>query len=209
MGKEAKRTTLEIDGEAHDGDALLETDELFVRVDGEPKRRKLALRDLAKLRARGTRLSFEHDGHRYAIEVGDAASWVAKIASPPSLLDKLGIARGASVHVAGIDDAAFTRDLAAARTKRVPLGPAASVVVLGATTKAHLAAVAKARRAVGDTIALWIAYPKGKKEFGEAHVRSAGIAAGLVDVKVARFSSTHSALKLVVRKSERKATKKT
>jgi hypothetical protein len=37
----------------------------------------------------------------------------------------------------------------------------------------------------------------------ENHVREAALDAGLVDVKVARFSATHSALKLVVPKAKR------
>jgi hypothetical protein len=37
----------------------------------------------------------------------------------------------------------------------------------------------------------------------ENHIRDAALAAGLVDVKVARFSATHSALKLVIPKARR------
>ena len=40
--------------------------------------------------------------------------------------------------------------------------------------------------------------PKGGREPREAHVLAAGKGAGLVDVKVARFSATHTAHKLVI-----------
>lgn len=204
MGREAKHTTIAIDGRAHAGDALLETDELFVRIEGEPKRRKLRLAALKKVSGVGTSLTFHHEGARYAIEVREAARWAEKITSPPSLLDKLGIARGASVHVAGLDDEAdFERALANAKVERVPLDLKASVLVIGITTRAELSIVKRARRAVGDGLALWIVYPKGQKALTEDHVRAAAIAEGLVDVKVARFSERRSALKLVVRKSER------
>lgn len=205
MGKEVSRTTLTIDGVDHAGDALLETDELLLRVEGEPKRRRLRLSELAKVRASASALSFEHGGHRYAIEVAGAAKWAEKILSPPSLLDKLGIARGAAIHVAAVTDEAFDALLAKAEVTRVRLGPEASVVVRGMTTKKDLATLAEARRAVGDGLVLWAVYPKAQKELGENDVRAAAIAEGLVDVKVARFSERCSALKLVVRKSERGA----
>ena len=51
--------------------------------------------------------------------------------------------------------------------------------------------------------ALWAVWPKGRKELNENHIREAALDAGLVDVKVARFSATHSALKLVVPKAKR------
>jgi hypothetical protein len=47
---------------------------------------------------------------------------------------------------------------------------------------------------------VWV---KGRKELNENHVREAALDAGLVDVKVARFSETHSALKLVVPRARR------
>jgi hypothetical protein len=203
MGREAKHTVITIDGRAHDGDALLETDEVLLRIDGEPKRRKLPIAKLTKVRGEGETIAFEHDGRRYAIEVKDGAAWAKRITSPPSLLDKLGITTGASVH-ADVDDAAFARALRAAKVHQVPLGREARVVVRGITKRTELSAIAKARRAVGDGLALWIVYPRGREALTEDHVRAAAIEAGLVDVKVARFSETCSALKLVVRKSERK-----
>ena len=51
--------------------------------------------------------------------------------------------------------------------------------------------------------AVWAVWRKGRKELNENHIRAGAIAAGLVDVKVARFSATHSALKLVVPRGKR------
>ena len=45
--------------------------------------------------------------------------------------------------------------------------------------------------------ALWVIYPKGVPEIKEIEVIQAGRAAGMKDVKVARFSATHTALKFV------------
>jgi hypothetical protein len=52
-------------------------------------------------------------------------------------------------------------------------------------------------------MALWIIYPKGQKSVSESHVRSAGLKSGLTDIKVANFSSTHTALKFVIPKAKR------
>ena len=46
--------------------------------------------------------------------------------------------------------------------------------------------------------ALWVVYPKGKKEITENEVLAAGRKAGLKDVKVVGFSPTHTALKFVI-----------
>jgi len=45
---------------------------------------------------------------------------------------------------------------------------------------------------------LWVVRPKGTADISDADVIAAGRKAGLVDVKVVRFSETHSAEKLVV-----------
>ena len=45
---------------------------------------------------------------------------------------------------------------------------------------------------------MWVVYPKGRTDPSEVDVLEAGKAAGLVDVKVARFSETHTALKFVI-----------
>ena len=45
---------------------------------------------------------------------------------------------------------------------------------------------------------IWVIYPKGVQAIREAEVRAAGLRGGLVDVKVASFSGTHSALKFVI-----------
>lgn len=202
MGLEAKHTAITIDGHAHEGDALLETGEVLVRVAGENKRRRLKIAALKKVRGVGSALTFDHGGERWAIEVGNAARWAEKIVSPPSLLDKLGITKAPGVHVAGLDDEPdFQKALK--KVPLVPLGPKASVVVAGITTRAQLSIVKRARRAVGDGLALWIVYPRGNADLSEAHVRAAAIAEGMVDVLLARFSDVRSALKLVVRKSER------
>jgi len=50
---------------------------------------------------------------------------------------------------------------------------------------------------------LWVVAPKGVKEITEADVLAGGRKAGLVDVKVVRFSETHTAHKFVIPKMRR------
>ena len=51
--------------------------------------------------------------------------------------------------------------------------------------------------------AIWTVWAKGRRELREDDIRRAATAAGLVDVKVVKFSETHSALKLVIPKDRR------
>jgi hypothetical protein len=51
--------------------------------------------------------------------------------------------------------------------------------------------------------AIWVVFPKGRKEVREVDVIAAGPSAGLVDNKVVRFSDTHTALRFVVPLSRR------
>ena len=46
--------------------------------------------------------------------------------------------------------------------------------------------------------AVWVVSPKGKPEIRDVVVIQAGVAAGLVDTKVVRFSDSHTALKFVI-----------
>ena len=56
------------------------------------------------------------------LEIGDDAErWAAKVRNPPTLVDKLGVKKGARVTVLGVDDAALVdalRGLGAAVTVR-------------------------------------------------------------------------------------------
>jgi len=67
----------------------------------------------------------------------------------------------------------------------------------------QLERVAKLAAGMQPAGALWVIYPKGKAAIREIDVIEAGRAAGLKDVKVARFSETHTALKFVVPRAAR------
>jgi hypothetical protein len=108
---------------------------------------------------------------------------------------------GVRVAVDGVRDDDFARELRSRDVIHVETG--ADIVFLGVEDRDELARIASAwmRAAAGG--ALWIVYPKGVRVVTENDVRGAGLAAGVVDVKVVRFSPTHTALRFVARKARR------
>jgi hypothetical protein len=187
------------------GKARLEETDLAFRGDGE-LRFKVALKDLQRVDARGGALYLEWAEGRAVLDLGEqAARWAEKIKSPPSLLDKLGVKPGQRVSVVGIEDPRFLDDLAA-RVDDLTRGRAkagSDLVLVAMSDRADLPRLAKLREAIKATGAIWVVWPKGRKEFREDDVRDFGKTAGLVDVKVARFSETLSALKMMIPRAQR------
>jgi hypothetical protein len=205
MGREAT-------GVARVGDSsgkarvLLETDELIFR--GEVKGR-VPFKALTAVEPGpdGLRLVWPEGEAAVDVSAAEAARWADRIANPPSLLDKLGVKDGTRVVVHDPDhlldgDAAFAAELALREVEVVPQGPA-DVVIWSLEHAADLSRIPALLEWVEPAGALWAVWPKGRKELNENHIREAALEAGLVDVKVARFSATHSALKLVVPKARR------
>ena|SRR5437868_2732033 len=124
-----------------------------------------------------------------------------------SLLDKLGVKDGTRVAVLDPDhlldgDEEFASELRGRVVELVDEGPA-DLVVWAVDEAADLARLPALIDWIHPAGSLWAVWAKGRKELNENHVREAALDAGLVDVKVARFSATHSALKLVVPKAKR------
>lgn len=196
MGAEAKVRAW-IDGRRQEGKALLETRELIFRGD---ERVVIQFAEIRSARAEDGILELVA-GQTLRLELGaQAAKWLKKIQNPPSRLDKLGVKPGLSVVLYGMADAAFeaevrtrTQDVTAGRLKK-----GSDLVFLGAETRAALGKLPAARDALKPAGALWVIRPKGSKAITEAEVMAAGKAAGLVDVKVAAFSATHTAEKYVI-----------
>lgn len=130
----------------------------------------------------------------------DAEKWALRMRYPRGRLDKLGIKPAMKVAVLGVDDAAFDAELAG-RTANVSRGRAqkdTDVVLVGMSKKADLERLQGLRAKIKKGGAIWVVWPKGRKEFREDDVRAHGPAAGLVDVKVVSFSETLSGLKMVI-----------
>ena len=202
MGREA--TCVARVGRRHsEGKALLESTEIIFR--GEFKL-TILFRDIRSIAAREGRLEIETADERFVFELGrEAGAWAERIRKPKSRLDKLGVKPGMRVAVIGVDDPEFDRELGervgAYARRRVSRG--SDLVFFGATRVTDLVRLAKLRAATWPAGAIWVVWPKGRPELREDDVRRAAKAAGLVDVKVAAFSATLSALKLVIPVRER------
>jgi len=117
------------------------------------------------------------------------------------LLDKLGLRPGMRVALIDIDDTEI-RPSIAARTSDLTEGwpqPDTDVVLLGAETTDALAVLEALSARIRPNGAIWVVSRKGRTAtLRDVEVIAAAKASGLVDNKVASFSATHTALRLVI-----------
>jgi hypothetical protein len=117
------------------------------------------------------------------------------------LLDKLGIRPGMRVALIDIDDPEI-QPLIAERTTDLTVGtpePETDIVLFGAETPAALAPLEMLATRIRPNGAIWVVSRKGKAgTLRYDDLLAAAKAAGLVDNKVASFSSTHTALRFVI-----------
>jgi hypothetical protein len=197
MGAEAK-CTLTFGKTRAEGKALLETDALIFR--GGDVRLSVSYKQMSKVEANAGALRVTFPDGTAVFAIGGAApKWAAKILNPPSRVDKLGVKPSHLVLVLGVDDDQFTRELAD-RGARVATKAAAQadIIFYAAPTRAALDKLVPLQKHLKRDGAIWVIRPKGVTGISEADVMKAGKAAGLVDVKVARFSDTHTAEKFVI-----------
>lgn len=195
MGLET-RCTMRIGRKAHEGKALLETSEIVFRGH---ERLKIPFQEIRNVAAKNGRLEVVHSGGTAVFELGDQAErWAEKIKNPKSRLDKLGVKEGSRVAVVGVEDDGFGRELEERGAEVVAAGKELDVAFLGVTSVSGLAKMKTLRARLKPAGALWVVWPKGRAELKEDHVRAAALQIDLVDVKVAAFSASHSALKLVI-----------
>ena len=181
-------------GSSYDnGKALLENDAIF--FSGHKGRVTVLFAASRDATVEGDWLCLQ--GYRF--ELGAIApTWAEKIRNPKSVLQKLGVKPGVHVALVGELDKEFVAQLDRAGAEIDDSGPFDAIFVEAAEPKV-LATLADQKKKLKDNGALWLIRPKGKDTpVPESVSRAAGLAAGLVDVKVVAFSSTHSAEKYVV-----------
>lgn len=204
MGREAT-CMCEWNGEMARVKALIEPPELILR--GEIRRR-LPFSELRQLRAEGgaLRFKFGSDAVTLKLDASSAEKWAKAILTPPpSLAKKLGITPESTVWMIGeIDDVEIERALTEARRAA---RKGANVIVARVNTAAELARAFKmAAKETSNGVPIWIVYRKGPGHaFSESDVREAGLAAGIVDVKVASVSPLLAGLKFVRRKNPKRS----
>ena len=185
------------------GNALLETSEIIFRGDF---RLKIPLASLKSVIVRDGELHLKWPEGSAVLELGEQAEkWAHKILHPKSTAEKLGIKPGLVISAVAMEDGDFVTALRAGTKKfsnAKPL-PDSDLIFFGAAGTAELVRAKELAPSLSKAGALWIVYPKGRKEIAELQVLSAGKAAGLVDIKVVSFSATHTALKFVRPKAKR------
>jgi hypothetical protein len=197
MGQQV-RCKAELDGRSSEGTAQLETDHLVFRGDF---RVSIPLKEIRSLRSTNGVLRIKFAGGEAAFHLGPKAEkWAENIRSPKSLLDKIGVKPGMTVSVVAVKDDGFLKDLRA-RTANVSVGrlkKSSDIVFLAAEDQRDLKRLEQVEPYIKRNGAVWVVSPKGKPEIRDVVVIQAGVAAGLVDTKVVRFSDSHTALKFVV-----------
>src|SRR5258708_6704462 len=197
MGKEAN-CTARFGGKTSQGKALLETDYVLFRGDF---RVKIPFREMKSIKPRDGWLEIASREGPLALQLGPASEkWAQKILHPPSRLDKLGVKPGMRVSLVGFKDDVLVKEIA---ERGADIGTSAEIIFYGAEKKSALDRLAKLAGSLKPDGAIWVVYPKGIREITEVDAINAIRAAGLTDVKVASYSSTHTALKALIPKTRR------
>ena len=130
---------------------------------------------------------------------------MAETAAKP-LLDKLGVKPGARVALIDIEDDSFERDLRARTRDVVTRKPRekCDIVIAGAKTLRDLGRLREFKTWIEPNGAIWLVRPKGPgSPLRDTDLIDAGLAAGLVDNKIASFSDTQGAMRFVFRLKDR------
>jgi hypothetical protein len=192
------KCTARLGKQESEGKALLETSEILFRGDF---RLKIPFSTIKSARAVDGELRLQTAEGLAVFHLGAAAEkWRDKILHPKSRIEKLGVKPEARVSLLGDFDPEFLDELGKL-TKSVSKGKVAlgsEWIFFAVDSKEDLGALPKISKSMKGAAALWIVYPKGQKHITENDVLAAGRKAGLKDVKVVGFSSTHTALKFVI-----------
>ena len=215
MGREATCTARHA-GKTSAGKALLETAELVFRGDF---RVAVRFEDITTVSAGTSKLTVRWPGGTLVLDLGaQAERWAQRIRNPPTRLDKLGVKATSIVALlGGARDATRPGGDAELELFVTELGARGATVVRGTIDagaldventsdilflwlerRDDLRPLARLARSMRDDAALWVLRPKGSAAVSESDVRAAAKAARLVDVKVAAFSATRTAEKLVI-----------
>lgn len=202
MGAEARCRAVS-GGASVEGKALLETDELIFR--GEGLRLAIPYRTITGVEAKAGRLRVEWPEGTADFELGPlAVKWADKIRNPPSRVAKLNIRAGQRVLFVGVRDETLREELQTCGATVLARGTGPfDVIFVAANERDDLERLVTVQKFLQRDGAVWVIRPKGSPLISESDVMKAGKAAGLVDVKVARFSDTHTAEKFVIPVSRR------
>jgi hypothetical protein len=202
MGSEVK-CRVRFGKQESQGRALLETSEVIFRGDF---RLKISFATIQSVKVVDDELQVRiPEGlARFELGASTAEKWREKILHPKTRIEKIAIKPGTRVSLVGFEnqDKEFVKELESAKAVIMPadntLAKDCDSIFLSIDTQKQLTQIVKIARKMLGAVALWIVYPKGQQHITEGDVLSAGRKAGLKDIKVVRFSPTHTALKFVI-----------
>jgi hypothetical protein len=122
------------------------------------------------------------------------------------LLDKLGVKPGSKIAIENLDDPGFIKLLRERSSDIVDGKPRSKcdLVFMGADSPADLRKLGEVKRWIEPNGAIWVVRLKGGRgQLRDTDLIAAGLAAGLVDNKIASFSETHGAMRFVYRLRDR------
>ena len=127
------------------------------------------------------------------------------VGSGRPLLDKLGVKAGMRVTLVEFEDADFEAELAERGASIVDPAPGLDMVFFRVDRPTDLHRIAELRRLIHDAGAIWVLRVKGPgRTVGDVDVIDAGRAFDLIDNKIASFSATLAAMRLVVPLDQRR-----
>ncbi len=122
------------------------------------------------------------------------------------LLDKLGVRPGSRVAIVNLEEPGFVKQVKE-RTKDVVAGKPrekVDLVFLGAQNVGDLRRLDEVKSWIEPNGAIWVVRLKGGRgALRDTDLIDAGLAAGLVDNKIASFSETQGAMRFVYRLRDR------
>ena len=128
------------------------------------------------------------------------------VASTRPLIDKLGVKPGAKVAILNLDNDEFV-GLLRTRTLDIVKGKPSEpcdLVFFGAESPGDLSRIKELKDWIEPNGAIWVIRQKGGRgAIRDTDVIASGLAAGLVDNKIASFSETEGAMRLVFRVRDR------
>ena len=202
MGAEAKCTAI-ISGKKAVGKALLETDELTFR--GEELRLTIPYKSVSSIDAKDGVLHIAWLTGVASFELGPSAvKWADRIRNPPTRIDKLDVKPGQFVLFVGVRDATLREEIETRGATVLARGTEpVDAIFIAANQRADLHRLETVQKFLKRDGAIWVIRPKGSPNISEKDVIAAGRRAELVDVKVVRYSDTHTAEKFVKPVSKR------
>jgi hypothetical protein len=128
------------------------------------------------------------------------------VPSTRPLLDKLGVKAGSRVAIVDLNDPWFLsllRERTSDIVRNRPRKPV-DLVFMGAQDEGDLKQLKELKSWIEPNGAIWVVRPKGaRSSLRETDLIEAGLAAGLVDNKIASFSDTQGAMRFVFRLRDR------